>query len=293
MKKGLQTAAFAGYGIFLAVGLLYAMFPSEAYMAHMEASVQRVDPRMEVFAEQVRPAFPLGLRFLGLRLALADRPKAPVFDAEALRVIRSVASLLTERSEYRFDARAYGGTVTGRATLADDEFRGPVTADVRMHGLRLQDHPLLRIPALRSLSGLLGGSISFAGARERWMEGEGEARLTVSGAALTLAEPVWNIQAIHIDEGRVELSLRGRVLTLSRAEMYGREVQGNISGTIQLADSPEKSRLNLKGSVRPFPSVSKLVGGLLGEALAEKLGRKSGVSFVIHGTVEAPDVRVL
>jgi len=293
MKKGIRIAAYAGYGTFLALWLLYAMFPSEAYMAYVEASIQRADPRMEVSADRVRPALPVGVRFLGPRIALSDRPGGPLFDAEALQVNRSVPSLLTGKCEYRFHAQAYGGRITGEATLAKDDVRAPVSAVIHMHGLRLQDHPLLRIRALRSITGLLGGTITFAGLHERWMEGEGEARLTISGAALTLAEPVWNIDTIHIDEGRMVLGLKGGVLTLSRAEIQGTEVQGSISGTVHLSDAPEKSRLNLRGSVRPFPSVSRVVGGLLGEALAEKLRQKSSVSFVIHGTIGDPDVRIL
>lgn len=293
MKKQVRNAAFAAYGVSLALWLLHAMFPSEAYVAYLDASARRADPRMAFSAERVRPALPLGVRLQGPRIDLADRPGSPLFEAETLHVSRSIPSLFAGRCEYRFDALAYGGRIRGAATLEADDARGPVSGVAHLSGLRFQDHPRMRIAALRSVSGLLGGSITFSGRRDAWPDGEGEARLTISGATLVLAEPVWNLDTIHIDDGFLQFGLKGRVLTLSRAEIHGREVQGTLAGTVQLGGEPEKSRLNLRGTIRPFPTISKALGGLLGEGLARKLGQKSGVSFVIRGTVENPEIRIL
>ena len=122
------------------------------------------------------------------------------------------------------------------------------------------------------------------------MEGDGDADLTIRDGRLTLSRPVWNIDTVHVDEASVTVQLRKRQLTLTRLEVRGRELQGSLSGTVLLKEELGQSRLNLKGTVRPFPALSRVLGGLLGRSAASRIRR--GVSFVIHGTIDAPDLKV-
>jgi type II secretion system protein N len=290
-KTGRKIVLYAGYGIVLTAALLYARFPSEAYLEYLQARVREINPHFRAAAAKVAPLFPVGLRFVEPRIARDDRPGADLFAARELRVTRTVASLLGRTYRYEFDAEAYGGRIGGDAAFVQNDLCAPLSASVRLADLSLQEHAYLQAVDRQSVTGVLAGTVRFSGRLDRWMEGLGDADLTVRDGRVRLASPVWNIDTVHVDEARVGFQLRERRLILTRAEIRGRELQGNLSGTIQLKENVGESRLNLRGTFQPFPALSRVLGGLLGGSLSSRLGR--GVSFVIHGTVDDPDIKVL
>jgi len=293
MKKTRNILLYTVYGIALALGLLHFRFPAEAYMEYLQDRVRQVDSRFNASAESVRPLLPLGLRFVSPRIAMEDRSDAALFKARSLLVTRRIGGWLKGRNVYDFDARAYGGGITGNADLRENDVRAPLSAVVRLDNINLLDHEYLQVIARQPVSGRLAGTLAFHGVRDRWIEGEGKADLRILNGRVALKNPVWRFDAIHIDEANVVMALKERRLLIERVAFRGKEVEGSMTGTIQLKDVLRESRLNLRGTVRPLPSLSKMLGGLLGRSLSSKLKLNTGVSFVIHGTIDEPDIKIM
>ena len=297
MKKSISKTRnillYAVYGVALALGLLHYRFPTEAYMAYVQERIQEVDRRIRASAESVRPLLPLGLRFASPRITMEDRSEAALFEARSLRVTRRIGGLLKSRDTYDFDAAAYGGEISGNADLLEKDTHAPLSAVVRLSNINLLEHEYLQAAYRQPVSGRLAGTLAFHGVRDRWIDGEGRADLRIVNGRVALEKPVWRFDAVYIDEADVVMTLKGRQLLIERVAFRGKEAEGSLAGTVQLKDAIRESRLNLRGTVRPLPSLSKALGGLLGRSLSSKLKLNTGVSFVIHGTIDEPDIRIM
>ncbi|MBW1779160.1 MAG: type II secretion system protein GspN [Deltaproteobacteria bacterium] len=294
MQKKWKWIGYVLYGLFLTTGLLYYRFPADTIRVYMESSMARANPRILVSLKGLRPGFPPGVDLEGARISLKETPQKPLLRAKKIAITPDVWSFVSGISEYYFDARAYQGDIKGRVRFDRHNVKAPFAASVLLKGIHVGRHPYLPPLVGRDVSGVLEGKIDYTGQRNRFIDGTGHGTLVISDGRVQLLQPILGLDALNFDRLSVKMALKDRKVALTRLELEGPAVKGELSGTIFLKSNVSRSRLDLRGSMEPL-------GGLLGNIKADasalrflRQGLKGlNRSFVIQGTLENPEFKFI
>ncbi|RPJ82545.1 MAG: type II secretion system protein GspN, partial [Deltaproteobacteria bacterium] len=135
MGKTNTRLLYAAYIIGVSIFFLYYLFPSKVFSDYLKSKIEQVAPDFSITIENVRPVFPIGLKFVNLSV---ENKGIPVFDAQRLTVTPGFLSLFTGRVAVDIDCEAYQGAI--EATL---DFRGKdfmvSDADVEFNHVQIGD----------------------------------------------------------------------------------------------------------------------------------------------------------
>jgi len=291
LKNG-KWPAYLLYVVLLTTGLLYYRFPSDTIRACLVSEVARAHPSMILSLKTIRPGFPPGIDLIDAGISLRETPQKHLLKAGNIFIAPAVWSFLSGAPQYRFDARAYNGDIEGHVRFESRGAKASFTTSLTLKGIHIGLHPYLPSLVGRDVSGVLEGDIQYTGQRNRLMEGAGQGTIVISDGKVELLQPVLGLDAIDFDRLSMKMALKDRKIDLTRAEVAGRTIKGELSGTITLKPDLSRSMLDLKGTMEPLGG---LLGNLKGNAATLTFLRqglkKLNRSFVIQGTFRNPVFR--
>lgn len=282
------------YTLLLVTGLLYYRFPSDTIQTYLESRIAAEAPGIVLSMTRVKPEIPPGLKLMDVTIGSRQSPQKHMLRARDISVYPAWGGLLFGGPEYRFNAHAYDGEIRGRVQVHPEQrdTEAPLTFSVRLKGIHVGHHPYLSPLIGRDVSGTLNGDISFSGQQRNPIDGMGEGEFVVSNGRVALLQPVLGLESIDFDRLSVKLSLKNRLVTLTRVALEGQAIRGELNGTITLNRDVSRSRLNLKGTMEPLGG---LLGNMKGNAATLRFLRqglkKLNRTFVIQGTFRNPVFR--
>jgi type II secretion system protein N len=115
--------------------------------------------------------------------------------------------------------------------------------------------------------------------------------LNVSDLHITLKAPFFGISDLVMDQTDADFSVSRGNLRLKSLTFDGPMFEGKITGTIQLRDPFEQSRLMLTGNAKPRPEMIARLQETIPQGLVntQTLGTR-GLSFRVRGSIDNPDV---
>ncbi len=294
MQKKWKWFGYVLYGIFLTTGLLYYRFPSDTIKAYVESAVVRANPRILLSLKGLRPGFPPGIDLVDARISLKETPQKPLLRAKDMAIMPVAWSFLSGTPEYYVDAHAYQGDIKGRVCFDRHDMKAPFAASLLLKGIHVGRHPYLPPLVGRNVSGVLDGKIDYSGQRDRLMDGAGQGTLVISDGRVQLLQPVLGLDSLDFDRLSMKMALKDRKVVLTRLELEGPAIKGELSGTIALRSDLSRSRLDLRGTMEPL-------GGLFGNIKADESALRflrqglKGLSrsFVIQGTLRNPEFKFI
>jgi type II secretion system protein N len=141
------------------------------------------------------------------------------------------------------------------------------------------------------VEGKLNGTINYSGKIDTPVNGSGESKITISKGMLKLTHPlpVLDLDTIEFDECAMVAQLKGRRLNITSGTLKGKDMIGNMTGSISLRSDIPESRLNLKGEIEIYPSLFQDSPEIRDAVNQLKKGMKDGkLSFNITGTIDSP-----
>ncbi len=88
------------------------------------------------------------------------------------------------------------------------------------------------------------------------------------------------------------MTLKDQKLNITNAELKGDTILGQASGSLNLKDTIQKSRLNIKGTIEPTATLIKNSTNANSAVLFFKQSMKNGkISFTLQGTIDKPSFR--
>ena len=280
------------YGVLLTFGLLYYLFPSDAFKDYLQANAREHCPGYLLLIEKVRPSFPIGLKLYDTGVSIEKKPDKTIFTADSIVVRPLLWSFLRGISRYSFDGLAYGGYIKGHVDFTEETANTPLETSMELGDVHIGDWAYISGLIGSNVKGTLGGTLAFNGQSNQLISGTGEANLKITGGRIEFSRPLMTLKSIDFDDLWIKLALKRRKIHLTRVELKGQEIQGVLSGTITLRKDFGKSRLNLKGTVEPFSSLFDGGGSApKGAGLFAKFLKRGKFSFVISGTIEKPRMR--
>jgi len=293
-KSRKKWVGYILFGILLTLGLLYYRFPSEAIQGFLQARVEKISPRLALSMERVSPSITLGLKFLEPELFLRTTPQKPIFKADRLFVRPVILSLFRDEWTFCYNAFAYKGVFEGCTSVAKDKNDAPfqttlVLKDVSMGG----DNPLKEAIG-RNLEGILNGTVTYNGQSKSLIRGTGEVDLRLSEGRMELAQPLLNLESLSFHQILVKMTLSNRKLNLTRVALRGTNMNGTLTGVVNLNKELSRSSLNLRGTLEPFADFIKdLTDSPDTVRLIRQRLKRGKITFVIRGTLAEPNFRFM
>jgi len=169
--------------------------------------------------------------------------------------------------------------------------KNALNAEVKLEAVRVGDHENLGGLIGRSVQGLLSGTISYSGRRERVLNGSGQANFRLTDGRIELLSPLLTLEAIDYSEVTINMVLNRKRVNLTRLELEGPMLRGTVTGIIRLKEELEKSNIDLKGTIEPFAPLFKEAEGAQSvlKFFKGKL-RKGALPFRIRGTIAHPRI---
>jgi type II secretion system protein N len=290
MKKSNRFLGYAIFFICITAVLLYCLFPSDAVVDYLQVKVQNINPSLSISIDRIRPWPLLGLRFTGVQVLHREQPKRKLFRTETLVVRPHMGSFLKGTRSCNFRCAAYGGAVKGEASLNGSAAKA-LNAEVELEAIRIGEYKDLRNIIGRSVDGVLSGTVSYTGGGQRMLNGSGEANFRLVDGRIELLSPLLTLESIEYTEVTIAMVLRGKRVNLTRAKLEGPMLKGSVSGIIRLKEELEKSNLDLKGRIEPFPGLFEQAQGAQSvvKFLKGRL-KKGALPFRIRGTIAHPRI---
>ena len=278
--------AYLLYALLAAALFLVLLFPDQAVKAYMDSRLAVIDPSLSMEAETIRPAIPPGLKMTDVDL---NRNNVRLAHFEDARVSPDLSTVLQDNKQVRFQARIAEGTVNGRATLEGADPSGPLRVEADLSDIRLGKLEAIQTHVPFTLSGSLKGRMTHDGARAP--TGMTSGLLNVSDLHITLKEPFFGIAELVVDQTDADFSISGGNLRLKSLTFDGPMVEGKITGTIELRQPFEQSRLNLTGNAKPRPELLARLQETIPQGIVNTrtMGTR-GLTFRVRGSIDNPDV---
>ncbi|WP_319409238.1 type II secretion system protein GspN [uncultured Desulfosarcina sp.] len=286
MVSAKTILAYLLYALLAAILFLVLLFPDQAVKAYVDSRLAAIDPSLSMEAETIRPAMPPGLKMTGVDL---NRNNVRLAHFEDARMSPDLATVLQDKKQVRFQARIAGGTVNGRATLEDTGPAGPLRVEAVLSDIRLGKLDAIKTHVPFALSGSLNGRMTHDGTRAP--TGMTNGLLNVSDLHITLREPFFGISELVMDQTDADFSVSSGNLRLKSLTFDGPMVEGKITGTIELRQPVEQSRLNLTGNAKPRPELLARLQETLPQGIVNTrtLGTR-GLTFRVRGSIDDPDL---
>ncbi|NCO61321.1 MAG: type II secretion system protein GspN [Deltaproteobacteria bacterium CG_4_8_14_3_um_filter_51_11] len=282
------------YGAALAILLLYFMFPSGAVVDYVRLSAQKEVPGFYLEIAGALPCMGPGIVFRDVSFYRKSAPGLRLARFERIRLVPEILSLFREETVYRIEAEGLGGTVKGKFTPSDGGKKTAMSGNMEFLGIRLEDLKAVSEAAGRRVTGSLSGIISIASQGGDIISLSGLARLKAADAGLELVQPLVGITALRFSEITINGVLEKGRININQADFKGRELNGNLSGSISLAVPVEESILDIRGTVEPqvrFLTASDAAPEV--KAAMIQFFKKGKIGFVLRGKIRSPTVRFM
>ena len=266
------------------VFLIYYLFPSEFVKRYIIFKISQINPHLEVSIGHVFPTFPPGLRFDTVSFEYAGNR---MLEAEEMRVVPRLASVLRARRILLFSLNAYSGSVIGKAYIIARNKNGQFDIEAIISGMQLADIPVIKNQSAFKLSGVLGMEISYQNRPK--IGNTMRARVEILDSELQSENLFLNQGLMDFERIEAYLFMRDRRIELESCNFTGDQFDGTLSGFGVLKNPVNKSTIELSGRLKPHhPFLSQQDGNLPPAKLNALKSETEDISILIRGSIENP-----
>jgi len=284
MKSINKRLLYFLYLMAVAVFCLYFLFPSDAVKNYISHKVNQSIDGVQVSMDHVKPNFPPGLSFSAV---LFSQGTKPLFEINRLKIVPDYASLLSLKRVFLFEGESYDGSVKGKATISGPKGKQILKINTQFSGIQLNQIAAIPEAARGMISGLLGGNVNY---RKTPQQGEGVvAELLLTGAEIRPPEALAQLKSLHFSRVETSASFTGHQLKIEKCTLKGKQLDGKMSGAIQIATPFEKSVFDLKGTLKPHHLFLSGLGKKMMAIMFPNLNLSGkGLPFRIKGSMAKP-----
>ncbi len=292
-SKNKRWICYVVYCILLAGIFLYFRFPSEQAKHYIQYRVNRMKSPLSLSVQEVRPCLPWGLKLENAGFSLKQEPGTRVFTTDSLCIDLIPWSFLKGKAGYAFECLACGGDIKGNMSFGDDEEGSSFFTEMEIRNLHVEALHYLKDLTGREVEGMLSGTVSYGAKKGSNKGATGEADVSLRRGNLEASIPFLNLESIKFDNIDMKMALGHGRITLQHFKLNSPLLVSTLSGTIELKENIQESRLDLKGSLKPFASFfreNEFPGKTL--SLFKRRFEKGTANFIIRGMLGEPRVRL-
>jgi type II secretion system protein N len=281
-----RTKKIALYFVFTLVALvifLYHRFPSEMVYSALSGQIARLDPKVQLDIDSIRPTIPLGLKLEPLSVNYAE---IPIMRMDVLKVRPELLSLFSRSKRYIYTARMGGGALRGRAENIIEKDRIQSKFKITVKEAPLDYIDIFNHWKNYQTNGELDATIGFDSLKGG---GTADVNIEISPAQIEFEPPLMGIESLDFTKLNTQLVVTQRMLQIRNCEAFGNQLEGKITGSIIFREPIEESRISLTLTLKPQPAfIAYHKNDMIGGVLASSNAQKRGVIFRISGTLNNP-----
>jgi type II secretion system protein N len=264
---------FILYGIFCVLLFSYLLFPYYALKPKFESALSKAID-MDVSINGIKPALPIGWTMVGLNISGDHAMDSLTLKPGILPLIIGELSMGVKITEGK-------GLLKGSfaTTFLKIGNRVDITLHMKKFELSVIKHFSKK---LDELSGTVNGDVDVTYIKKQPERSNGEIDLLIENGQIPLNIPGFPIAAIPFSKFELKANMSNGLLKLSKADLSGNDVSGNMRGDIKMGSSIQTSNLNFIIDLK----LSQAYKAFLGPSGNEN------VKVVIGGTLGSPRTNV-
>lgn len=272
-RSRLVYAAYAIIGLLLFLGFIAAGFP---YPQALSDGLAPMGYSVTIGSQ--RYSFPFGAELDNVTISPLSRPGPAVLSSPRVIVAPSLLSILIFHPGLHVSADLFGGLVKTRARPS---------AGGTMLNFSLSDIQLVNLKLLDTWGLALNGALSGDG--KAWIPpgnpNSGTGNAALEAVNLNVVPPL-PLPPVAMGTGNATFSVENQTLTIQDFKTSGGDIQLTASGTIQLADNPNDSTLDIQFTLTTTPEAAQRLAFLLA-GLPHPPGAQP---YQLTGTLAAPRI---
>ena len=275
--------AYAAFALAMTALFMVLLFPDQAAREFLEQRAEGIYPDMRIRIGALRPTLPFSIRMAEVTVFWQDRPYG---EFAYVKVTPSVFSMWRHRRPLSFKGRIFEGRFRG--VCGQDRKTGTWTLDTAFSGMEVGAVEGIQRLLPHAVKGTAAGHIKagFDGGRAAV-----ESEVVLSDVAVVLSAPVFSIDTVAFDRIEASVFMDGDRVRLENCIGRGEQLDGELSGEIQVRRPYGQSLLRLKGFFKPQASlVAKLGESLPVEMVLGQNAGEKGLPIAFTGTLDDPNV---
>lgn len=323
-EKATRRLRFAGYVLWFQVAFvmsLYLTFPVNLFKGVIVDQIETAlgkgkagrfgtEPHVKIESLSLWRLSGLSAKKVELQLGSKDPEAGAPLYFDELNVRVGLFGLLSKHKNISFSGKMSGGDFSGSAELDDKDVLLSVNADI--DAVDIGKTPIvldtLHVP---TATGKLGGTIDLALGADAEKTGAGLVDLSIKGASVGPGElklpalsilGALTIPSTDLGDINLKIPFKQGVGTVEKGAMTGKDIQMEISGTINLRSKIAQSRIDLSGWFMPqagfidanakVKSALELGEKLPGSPLAKAKDEQGRFAFAATGSLGGASVRL-
>ncbi|MGD9365402.1 MAG: type II secretion system protein GspN [Desulfobacteraceae bacterium] len=283
MKRTTKIFLYIVFTMVALVFFLYHRFPSEMVFYALSGQIARLDPKVQLDTNSIRPTLPPGLKLEPLSVNYAQ---IPIMRMDFLKVKPELLSLFSRSKRYNYTASMGGGKLRGRADTIIENNREQSKFAITVEKAPLDYIDIFNHWKNYQTNGELDANIRFDSLKSG---GTADVSIEISPAQIEFEPALMGIESLDFTKLNTQLVITQRMLQIKNCEAFGNQLEGKITGSIIFREPIEESRISMTLTLKPQPAFiayhkSDMIGGVLASANAQK----RGVVFRISGTLNNP-----
>ncbi len=277
---------YAVYLVAVTAVWLYVQFPARTIQAYVVQKARLAAPELSVAVAAADFRFPLGVRLERVKLS---HQGAPALDLEWLDLQPGWRILLPGQAEFGFTARLAAGRARGRVALIREGRWMPRSLRLDLEAVQVAAIPLLSRQAGREITGACSSQVVYTPE-----EGSAtvQAELVLENGRVEIRQPMIRRRDLSFARVDSRIEARGRAVALRRLTWQGTEIDGELSGHLEIKTPLEASAIEIRGELRPHPGFLAELRQTIPERLMPKPGPGGRYAVQLTGTLARPQYRL-
>ncbi len=288
MGLGKQIFYYSLFGFAALVFFAYVLFPSDNLKQFISGKLSEMDPNIGAKIDNIRPVLPPGIALDRVDISYQGERLAQM---PTLKIAPSLTTLFKTKKTISLKGSLNDGIIKGSGTLVNNNGYTFSTAYADLTNVKIEQLEYLKRLKDYRLSGLVDGKISMDD--KKGPRGTITADLTLSQGRVGIVTPFFGIDHISIDRAQAALLLTSKRVRIRSCTLKGPQLDGKLSGYIDLKTPIEQSLLNLSGSAKPHPEfIARLQSTLpMGMPNSDNFNKR-GLPFRITGMLGNPEFKL-
>jgi type II secretion system protein N len=289
LKDNKQWLWYLIFAVGLTALLLYINFPSKALTDYIRVQAENGYPDINIDFDKIGLTLYPGIQIRGLKITLKEYPDTPVYVSEKTSIRVSILSWIKGDPAYYFESSVNGGEISGVIQEKNEVKKERVDAAIELKEIKLDKRIFIHPIVSERIEGSVAGKIIFMGSLSDPLKGNTEISLNLSDGMIKFKNPIFDLNALEFKKINISGVIDNRRLNIKEFNMTGKDVNGSATGTIQIGNEIQNSRLNLKTEIEPLPSlyqdipkVGKAINGIKSKMSDGKL------RIDLRGTLDRP-----
>lgn len=263
---------------------LWYLFPSDYFADFIESQIRKYGNGLEVTIKDAKPSLPLSLSLKGVVCTIPDGPAVKM---EAFK-IGGLLSMLSNNPDLSFTLDGFGGRVSGHVLIPENNTSKASVDDIQISRVDLSQFKDILNAYYPGYS--IKGTLDAQGHYTPEGRGNGELKFKVKDLSVELEKPFFTIKSLSFSDITADMEIKSKKVEIRQCEVDGKEVNGNITGSIFVREPLNRSTLRLSGTLRPEKDFLDMLGASVPvEALiGDKMNQDGEIPFSLSGVVGRP-----